>query len=136
MLSKLLIANRGEIAVRIVRAAQDLGLATVAVFARDDAGALHARLADQAHDGERGDALPASGFAHDAEHLTRVHFDIHAVHSTDRPVLGVKIGLEILDFKQGLGFIFYSHSQAPGGKVSSGYNFKRGSSASRRPSPI
>ena len=45
---KLLITNRGEIAVRILRAAQDLGLATVAVFSHDDAGALHCMLADQA----------------------------------------------------------------------------------------
>jgi acetyl/propionyl-CoA carboxylase alpha subunit/acetyl-CoA carboxylase carboxyltransferase component len=45
---KLLVANRGEIAVRIVRAAQDLGIAAVAVAARDDAGALHIELADAA----------------------------------------------------------------------------------------
>ena len=44
----LLVANRGEIAVRIVRAAQDLGLSTVAVFSQDDAGALHTTLADKA----------------------------------------------------------------------------------------
>ncbi len=44
----LLIANRGEIAVRIIRAAQDLGLNTVAVFSQDDAGALHTTLADSA----------------------------------------------------------------------------------------
>jgi acetyl/propionyl-CoA carboxylase alpha subunit/acetyl-CoA carboxylase carboxyltransferase component len=48
MFKKLLIANRGEIAIRILRAAQDLGVATVAVFAKDDAGALHTQLADQA----------------------------------------------------------------------------------------
>ena len=48
MLKKLLIANRGEIALRIVRAAQDLGLATVAVYSADDAAAPHARAADQA----------------------------------------------------------------------------------------
>ncbi len=45
---KILIANRGEIAVRIQRAAQDLGIRTVAVFAQDDAGALHCSLADEA----------------------------------------------------------------------------------------
>ena len=45
---KLLIANRGEVAVRILRAAQDLGTATVAVFSADDAGALHTTLADTA----------------------------------------------------------------------------------------
>ena len=48
MFHKLLIANRGEIAVRLVRAAQDLGIATVAVYARDDAGAPHTTLADEA----------------------------------------------------------------------------------------
>ena len=48
MFKKLLVANRGEVAVRIIRAAQDLGIATVAVYARDDAGALHAGLADAA----------------------------------------------------------------------------------------
>ena len=48
MFKKILIANRGEIAVRILRAAQDLGINTVSVYARDDAGALHTTLADEA----------------------------------------------------------------------------------------
>ncbi|MDN6884802.1 carboxyl transferase domain-containing protein [Variovorax sp. CAN2819] len=48
MFSKVLIANRGEIAVRLVRALRDLGIASVAVHARDDAAALHAQLADTA----------------------------------------------------------------------------------------
>jgi len=45
---KLLIANRGEIAVRLIRAATDMGLATVAVHGADDAQALHVRMADEA----------------------------------------------------------------------------------------
>ncbi|MDA7418923.1 carbamoyl-phosphate synthase large subunit [Xenophilus arseniciresistens] len=46
--NKVLIANRGEIAVRLVRALQDAGIASVAVHSRDDAQALHAQLADTA----------------------------------------------------------------------------------------
>ena len=48
MFDKILIANRGEIAVRLIRAARDMGIASVAIHARDDAQALHVRLADQA----------------------------------------------------------------------------------------
>jgi acetyl/propionyl-CoA carboxylase alpha subunit len=49
MITKLLIANRGEIAIRIARAAADLGIATVAVYSIDDARSLHVRTANKSH---------------------------------------------------------------------------------------
>jgi len=48
LLQRLLIANRGEIAIRIARAAADAGIASVAVFSEDDADALHVRRSDAA----------------------------------------------------------------------------------------
>lgn len=62
---KLLIANRGEIAIRIARAAGEAGIATVAIYPSDDAMSLHVRTADAAHE------IPGRG--------ARAYLDIEAV---------------------------------------------------------
>jgi acetyl/propionyl-CoA carboxylase alpha subunit/acetyl-CoA carboxylase carboxyltransferase component len=62
---KLLIANRGEIAIRIARAAADSGIATVAIYSADDALSLHVPTAEEAH------AIPGRG--------ARAYLDIEAV---------------------------------------------------------
>ena len=48
MIKTLLIANRGEIAIRIARAASDLGIRSVGIFSLDDAESLHTRMVDEA----------------------------------------------------------------------------------------
>jgi len=62
---KVLVANRGEIAVRVFRTCRELGLDTVAVAAPDDAGALHARSA--------GETVAIASYLDPAEHLRAAH---------------------------------------------------------------
>ena len=58
---KLLVANRGEIALRIFRTCRALGIGTVAVAAPDDRGSLHARSADETDE--------VAGYLHPEEHI-------------------------------------------------------------------
>jgi acetyl-CoA/propionyl-CoA carboxylase, biotin carboxylase, biotin carboxyl carrier protein len=72
-IQKLLVANRGEIAMRVFRTCLELDVATVAVVARDDSGSLHARSADE--------VVEISNYLHSEEHIRAAkHVGADAIH--------------------------------------------------------
>ncbi len=68
LFDKILVANRGEIAVRVLRTCREMGIRTVAVYADDDAGSLHVRLADEVRRIESGG--PGQGYLQMQEIVT------------------------------------------------------------------
>src|SRR5436305_9463967 len=79
MFSKTLIANRGEIACRIIRTARRMGIATVAVYSEADAGALHVEMADEAR--LIGPASPRQSYLNGAAIIEAArHSGAEAVH--------------------------------------------------------
>lgn len=79
MFSKILIANRGEIALRIIRAAKELGIKTVAVYSEADANSLHVRFADEAVC--IGSASPANSYLNVPSIISAAEItDVEAIH--------------------------------------------------------
>src|SRR5215472_10389505 len=75
LFKKILVANRGEIAVRVMRACREMGIETVAIYSDADRGAIHARYADEAH--HIGAAAPAQSYLQ-LEKIVKLAGDIGA----------------------------------------------------------
>ena len=79
MFSRILIANRGEIALRIIRACKEMGIKTVTVYSEADANALHVKLADESVC--IGKALPASSYLNIPSIISVAEItDVEAIH--------------------------------------------------------
>ncbi|MBI5233939.1 MAG: acetyl-CoA carboxylase biotin carboxylase subunit, partial [Deltaproteobacteria bacterium] len=79
MFKKILIANRGEIAVRVIRACKEMGIKTVAVYSEADKESLHVRLADWAIC--IGPASPAESYLNISSLMSAIEVaDAEAVH--------------------------------------------------------
>ncbi len=79
MFSKILIANRGEIALRIIRACKEMGIRTVAVYSSADANSLHVQFADEAVC--IGPAAPANSYLNIAAIMSAAEItDVEAIH--------------------------------------------------------
>src|SRR5436305_1547559 len=75
LFKKILVANRGEITIRVMRACRELGIATAAVYSDADTNAIHVRYADEAH--HIGGAAPADSYLH-LERIVKVAHDCGA----------------------------------------------------------
>ena len=75
LFNKILVANRGEIAIRVMRACRELGIATAAVYSDADRGAIHVRYADEAH--HIGGAAPTESYLQ-LERIVKVAHDCGA----------------------------------------------------------
>ncbi|HXC78378.1 MAG TPA: biotin carboxylase N-terminal domain-containing protein, partial [Candidatus Acidoferrum sp.] len=75
LFKKVLIANRGEIAIRVMRACREMGIATAAVYSDADRNAIHTRYADEAH--HIGGAPPGESYLQ-LERIVKVAHDCGA----------------------------------------------------------
>ncbi|MBN2097119.1 MAG: acetyl-CoA carboxylase biotin carboxylase subunit, partial [Candidatus Omnitrophica bacterium] len=79
MFSKILIANRGEVALRVIRACKEMGVRTVAVYSEVDANSLHVRFADEAIC--IGKATPAESYLSIPSIISAAEIaDVEAIH--------------------------------------------------------
>lgn len=99
---RLLIANRGEIAIRVTEAAAELGLTTVAIFSEDDAKSLHVIRADEAYQ------LRGAGAASylDGEQIVTVDIDVAPFDSSPNSTHGQEIPVRRLLVRRRVLFLF------------------------------